>query len=420
MTRQKKRVFIMLMAAVLSMAASVHALAAEGVISSVTIRVDSDIEPGDTLPDITIANQGESSSAPEGGVCVSVSSEKYYISEADWVTSTTKDVKVGDRPEMKVTLTPGGSSDDDYYFKGSYKSSNVSVKHGDFISAKRDDDDLVVRLRVEYVEGDFAEPEDAYWKDNSKGTARWEKPDSGGTGKYEVELRRGSSKVHSVQTTSTSYNFYPYMTVAGTYTFRVRTIGKSSKEEDYGKKSVWVKSDEIYIAKEDVSDGSGRADGVSGGGASIVGNTQVGWRQIDGYWYYYYPDGNYQRNSWLNVNNRWYLFQEEGKMLRGWQRKNNNTYYLNENGEMVTGWIHNGQNWYYLNDTKDAYEGAMLNSHWLNKDGRIYYFAANGAMVEGWWQIDGNWYYFYPGAGNLAVNTVIDTFYVDQNGIWRR
>lgn len=65
-------------------------------------------------------------------------------------------------------------------------------------------------------------------------------------------------------------------------------------------------------------------------------------------------------------------------------------------------------------------EGAMLNSHWLNKDGKTYYFTANGIMVEGWWQIDGNWYYFYPGAGNMAVNTTINTFYVDQNGIWQR
>lgn len=418
MLKRKNPLSVLFLAAALSCLTAVPAFAASGVISSVTIRVDSDIEPGDTLPDITIANHGESSTAPSGGVCVYVSSDKYYISDADWVSSTRSEVEIGDRPQLSVTLTPGGGSDDDYYFKGSYKSSNVTIKNGTFVSAKRSSDDLIVKLRIDYVEGDFAEPEDAYWKDNTKGTARWEKPDTGGTGKYEVELRRGSTKVHSVETTSTSYNFYPYMTVAGTYTFRVRTIAKSSSEKEYGKNSEWVKSDEIYIAKEDVSDGSGRTDTSSGSG--VVGNTQVGWRQIDGYWYYYYPDGTCQKNSWLQVNNHWYLFQEDGKMLRGWQKKNNNTYYLNENGEMVTGWIHNGQNWYYLNETPDAYEGAMLNNHWLNKDGKTYYFTAEGAMAEGWWQIDGNWYYFYPGAGNKAVDTVIDTFYVDQDGIWRR
>ena len=44
----------------------------------------------------------------------------------------------------------------------------------------------------------------------------------------------------------------------------------------------------------------------------------------------------------------------------------------------------------------------------------------NGAMMEGWNQVGENWYYFYPGSGNMAVNTTIDTFYVDQNGIWKK
>mgnify|MGYP007025268172 CR=1 FL=1 len=58
----------------------------------------------------------------------------------------------GDTPEMKVWLYAEG----DYYFKGSYKSSNVSIGRGTFVSAKREDDDtLVVRLRVRGIEGGF-------------------------------------------------------------------------------------------------------------------------------------------------------------------------------------------------------------------------------------------------------------------------
>ena len=44
----------------------------------------------------------------------------------------------------------------------------------------------------------------------------------------------------------------------------------------------------------------------------------------------------------------------------------------------------------------------------------------SGAMLEGWNQVDGNWYYFYPGAGNMAADVIIDTFYVDGNGVWRK
>lgn len=408
--RSRRWLWTGLLTAALAAAGMMTAAAAEHVVSSVTIRVSSKLEPGDTLPDIGT----ESTSTEEGDVSISCSTDKYTIDRAEWVTSTSKEMKVGDQPEMRVWLTAGA----DYYFKGSYRSSNVTVKSGSFVSAKREDaDTLVVRLRVNAVKGDFSAPEEAYWKDNARGTARWEKPDSGDTGKYEVVLRRGSSKVHTVETTATSYNFYPYMTLEGTYSFRVRTIAKSSKDESYGKKSDWTESDELYIAKEDVSDGSGRTDNVS---SSPTGNTRAGWQHLNDYWYYYYPDGTYQKDSWLKVNDQWYLFQNDGKMLRGWQKKGNHTYFLTESGEMHVGWLQSAGRWYYFNPTPDAYEGAMFQNSWANVNGKLYYFNGEGIMVEGWNQVDGNWYYFYPGEGNKAVNTWIDTFYVDGDGIWRR
>ena len=406
----RKWLWASVLGAVLAAAGIMSVSAADHVVSSVTIRVSSKLEPGDMLPDIGL----ESSTVEDGDIAISCSTSKYTIDRAEWVTSASKEMGVGDQPEMRVWLTAG----DDYYFKGSYRSSNVTIKSGSFVSAKREDaDTLVVRLRVNGIKGDFSAPEDAYWKDNAKGTARWERPENGDTGKYEVVLRRGSAKVHSVETTSVSYNFYPYMTTAGTYSFRVRTIAKSTKDENYGKSSDWVESDELYIAKEDVSDGSGRTDVVSG---SPTGNTQVGWRYVNDYWYYYYPDGTYQKDSWLKVADKWYLFQNEGKMLKGWQKKGNHTYFLSESGDMQVGWIQSAGHWYYLNPTPDNYEGVMFQNQWADVNGKIYYFNGDGVMVEGWNQVDGNWYYFYPGDGNKAVDTWIDTFYVDRDGIWRR
>ncbi|MCI9185527.1 MAG: N-acetylmuramoyl-L-alanine amidase family protein [Lachnospiraceae bacterium] len=398
------------LAVVLALAPGMTAAAAEHVVSGVAIRVSSKLEPGSSLPDISL----ESGTVGEGDIGVSCSTDKYTIEKAEWVTSTSRTIAVGDRPEMKVWLRAGS----DYYFKGSYRSSNVTVKSGDFVSAKREDEDtLVVRLKVSAVKGDFAAPEEAYWKNNAKGTAQWKKPEEGGTGKYEVVLRRGSSKVHTVETTSTSYNFYPYMTMEGTYSFRVRSIAKTSKDEDYGKNSEWLDSDEIYIAKEDVSDGSGRSDVA---GAPPTGNTRVGWQYLDNYWYYYYPDGTCQKDSWLKVQDKWYLFQGDGKMLRGWQKKGDHTYFLSENGDMQIGWVQKDGRWRYLNPTPDAYEGAMFQNQWADINGKAYYFNGDGVMMEGWNQVGGNWYYFYPGEGYKAVNTWIDTFYVDENGVWKR
>ncbi len=222
---------------------------------------------------------------------------------------------------MKVWLRAGSED----YFKGTYRSSNVSVKSGDFVSAKREDSDtLMVRIRVQAVKGNFAPPEDAYWKDNARGIARWEKPEDGDSGKYEVVLRRGSAKVHTVETTGTSYNFYPYMTTAGTYSFRVRTIAKTSADENYGKSSDWIESDELYIAQESVSNGSGRVDYNNENSAGNQASGAVGWIQEQGRWWYRYPDGSFPKDSWIFVGDVWYLFDKDGWMLTGWQEKDGN------------------------------------------------------------------------------------------------
>lgn len=413
MGRRKNYLWSLLLAGCFCMTAVMSSFA--GVISSVSIRVDSGLEPGDTLPDIAIRNDADAS-ADNGGIEISVSSDRFTITDAKWVTSTSRKMEVGDKPEMKVWLTP--VNEDDYYFKGTYRSSNVSVRGGEFSSASISSGQLVVRLKVNPIKGAFPAPEDAYWKSSSRGTARWEKPSDGSTGTYEVILKRGSGTVHRVETRSTSYNFYPYMTSAGTYSFKVRTIARTDSEEKYGTKSEWVESDELYIAKEDVSDGSGRENGDSNGGPS--GNTRVGWQYIDNYWYYYYPDGTYQKNSWLYVGDRWYLFQSDGKMLKGWQNKDGYTFYLTDNGDMVTGWVQTGGRWYYLNAGTQAPFGVMMKNSWVNLDGKIYYLLNDGIMAEGWNQIDGNWYYFYPGAGNRATDTYIDTFYVNADGVWKK
>jgi len=106
-------------------------------------------------------------------------------------------------------------------------------------------------------------------------------------------------------------------------------------------------------------------------------------------------------------------------MLTGWQNKDGLGYYLRDNGEMYMGWIKSGDSWYYLNSKADGVEGAM-HIGWLKNNGKTYCMGQSGAMLEGWNQVDGNWYYFYPGAGNMAADVIIDTFYVDGNGVWRK
>ena len=408
----KKIISITVTAALLAAALPFSALA-RSAITSVSIRVDNNIEPGDRLPDITVEDRsgGGGGSADSGDIVVSTSNSKYYIRDAEWVTSSNRDLDVGEQPKMKVYIRPTDS--DDHYFKGSYSSSNISIKNGSYVSAKKSGEDLVVTLKISAIEGTYDPPEDAYWRDSGYGKARWKAGDVS-SNTFDVYLYRGGSVVTKLESIkATSYDFYPYMTKEGTYSFKVRAVPGSESDKKYAKKSEWTESDDMYINKEHVSDGRGQ-------GVTNAGTSQVGWIQQSGTWYYKYPDGSYQKNSWLKVNDKWYLFDSSGRMLTGWQNRNNQTYFLNSNGDMFTGWFKDGNKWYYLNQNQGDFEGAMVKNSWVTQNGKTYYMNNEGVMVEGWYQIAGQWYYFYPGDGSKAVNTTIDTFYVDANGVWVR
>lgn len=417
--KSRSRFFSLLIAIGVMMAAvpgdTMTALAASRkTISKVSIELDLDLSAGDSLPDLSPGEKGS-------GNNVMASSDWYVADEADWVSSTNKDVKIGSTYTLKVTLT--AHSPDDYGFQGTYKASNVTVKNGTFVSASRKGyDTLVVTVKTKPVKGEFEAPSDADWKDRQLGMAEWEKADN--VDAYDVTLYRGSSSVYKVTGfKGTKINFYPYMTSAGTYTFKVRSVADGESQKDYAKSSEWTESSEVYIAKESVSDGSGRVDynnnGSSGNGSNPgVTTGQVGWLQEGGRWCYRYPDGSYQKNSWLLVGDKWYLFDTDGWMKTGWQEKDNYWYYLDTSGAMRTGWIQAANGWYFLNPGPVA--GPMWRSQWLNWNNKMYYLTDNGVMAEGWKDIGGKWYYFYPGEGSMAVNTTINSFMIGSDGVWYR
>ena len=401
---------------------TVYASSSTKTISSITVRVGTDLEAGDyTDGNIDVYDDSTDS---HDGTYAATNSAKYEVAEAEWVTSDRKALQIGDTPKMKLYIY---ITDTDYAFKGSYSSSNISVRGGTFVSAKRvSTDELQITVRVKGIKGTYDAPDSLTWKDSPLGRAYWyydDNDDANTSGYYDIYLYRGSTCVKKVESyKGNTYNFYPYMTKAGTYTYHVRTVPYTSEEKEYGKRSDWAYGDEIYINAESVSDGSGAEAGTSTGGTSSTPTTttEVGWIQSGSDWYYRYPDGSFQKD-WLQLGNYWYLFDSNGKMLTGWQTKNGLTYYIQSDGKMYSGWLKtDGDNkWYYMNQASDGVEGAM-HTGWLVKDGKTYYMGSDGAMSEGWTNVDGNWYYFYPNVGYKAVNTTINTFYVDANGVWRK
>ena len=432
-------------------------LAATKPINTVNIKVNSKLEPGGKLSKIQIGGSPES-----GAVSVSTSGNKYHVSEAEWVDKSGEELTAAEEPKMRVTLAPEDVSED--YFPASYKSSSVKISGGSFVSARRDGDDLVVTLRVKGIKGDFDQPKDAFWNEKNLGEARWEEPENN-SGYYELQLYRDKKQVHRVeQISSLQYNFYPYMTKEGEYTFKVRSIPVTEEQRKYGGKSEWTESGELSITDRYVSDGKG----AQSRDPSIKAGTkeQTGWVKDKNSWIYRLPDGRLCREEWYEVSGQWYYFDPSAHMQTGWKQDNGSWYflldsgamavgwnkigdswyyfyaaaenghekgamagpgwivvgayyyYLNDNGSMYTGWLNQNGKWYYLNTVENSLEGAMFTG-WINRDGNTYFADSNGVMAEGWMEIDGSWYYFMPGSGVMARDMWINTFYVDHDGIWR-
>lgn len=54
---------------------------------------------------------------------------------------------------------------------------------------------------------------------------------------------------------------------------------------------------------------------------------------------------------------------------------------------------------------------------WVFYNNKWYYTDSAGAMQSGWRQIKENWYYFNSD-GAMAVNTIINGFFIDEDGTW--
>ncbi|GAA0077588.1 hypothetical protein UT300005_19660 [Clostridium sp. CTA-5] len=59
---------------------------------------------------------------------------------------------------------------------------------------------------------------------------------------------------------------------------------------------------------------------------------------------------------------------------------------------------------------------VQANAAWQQSDSGWWYTEGN-SWSTGWRLIDGNWYYFYP-SGYMAQDSIIDGYYVNENGAW--
>ena len=88
-------------------------------------------------------------------------------------------------------------------------------------------------------------------------------------------------------------------------------------------------------------------------------------------------------------------------------------------------WKQDNKGWWYQNEYK-SYPRSSFKSLLWNGRYSWYYFNSEGYIVSGWQSINGKWYYFYPKTeginiyGSMAKNTVIDGYFIGENGAVNR
>ena len=399
---------------------------------AIKLNIDFDLDDleNDSIPDISSGEDSQSN--------VWTSNSKYEIESADWYDPDPSEFTIGAEPRILIYLSTkeyeGGGSD--YYervyrFNSSYSSSTLTVTNGKFVSAHKDSESsLRVVVAAKPIKGTYNTPTDVYW-DGDTGIGSWVPAETRDSGYYSLVLKRGSTTVATIPSVHEySYNFAPYISKAGDYSFTVRTISKDGTDK-YGKKSEVSNSGEWTVTDEMIARGLwGGGTGTGTGGGSAAGNTTYsnGWELVNNVWYFKNPDGTYVKDAWKLVNGKWYNFDASGKMRTGWWTSNKGlTYYFKPSGAMAVGWIKYDNFWYFFNPTNDTYIGSMISNFWWSDKGKLYYFDGGGRMVTGWQTIKdengvAHQYYFYPETagssqfGYLATNTNIGGIYVDTSG----
>ncbi len=123
-----------------------------------------------------------------------------------------------------------------------------------------------------------------------------------------------------------------------------------------------------------------------------------GWKQVDGLWYYFKKKG-VEYTGW--VDNTYYV----SNSIMQYQtvvEVNDKSYYLDKNGKKVIGWYQYDGNWIYGKS-----DGVLASDEWLMIGNKWYYFTDSGNMVTGMQEI----YNYQTGKFELH--------HFDEDGSWK-
>ena len=145
---------------------------------------------------------------------------------------------------------------------------------------------------------------------------------------------------------------------------------------------------------------------------------ETGWFNQDGNWYYITSTGARSYNELLEIAGQKYLFDKDGKMLTGNQVFNGKKMFFTDSGALQTAgkpstWQKIDSDWYFYD------EDGLRTIGKKNINGSTYYFNQEGVMQTGWAFVDGHWNYF-ASSGAMKTGWVKDQdtwYYLDKDGI---
>ncbi|WP_294377132.1 hypothetical protein [uncultured Clostridium sp.] len=191
----------------------------------------------------------------------------------------------------------------------------------------------------------------------------------------------------------------------------------SSSSNDENSSSSKNESLSSNINKEDVSS-AGNSSSITES-MPQTSNQGTTWDKQGENWKVISSDGDYVK-GWHKDENagKWYMLDRNtGDMITGWYKdEDSKWYYLDTNsGSMVTGWHKDTDGkWYHLSNS-----GNMNTGWYKDTNGKWYHLSDSGSMNTGWYKdIDGKWYYLNSD-GSMAINTIIDGYKIDNDGVWR-
>ena len=116
--------------------------------------------------------------------------------------------------------------------------------------------------------------------------------------------------------------------------------------------------------------------------------------------------------NWFKLpNGKWTILGENIKS--SWVKDGNYWFYMDNNSELAENqWIYIDGKWYFAKAG-----GYIAENEWISYKEKWYYAVSGGAIAQSTWENIGGKFYHFGADGDLSVNTSVDGYQVDANGV---